>query len=189
MTMASRARLTAMALILLVSSTGHAGSRPESAPPKSSLPEASSALEDYVKRPDNSYAWHVRQRGKQGGGDYAELILTSQTWHDIVWKHQLFIYRPAKIKDSKQALLLIDGGSWSDSLAAKPDKAKPDSLPDKVLLDHDAGRHDANAHRRRAASARATDLRRPQRGPDHRPHLFQVSSKPGRPIGRCCCRW
>ena len=38
----------------------------------------------------------VRQRGKQGAGDFAELILTSQTWHDIVWKHQLFLYRPAK---------------------------------------------------------------------------------------------
>ena len=90
--------------------------------PRALLPEASSALADYVKRPDDSYAWRVRQRGKQGAGEFAELILTSQTWHDIVWKHQLFVYRPAKVKDSKQALLLIDGGSWSDSLGAEPEQ-------------------------------------------------------------------
>src|SRR5262245_23060722 len=98
------------------------------------LPEASSALQNYVKQPDASYAWRVRQRGKQGGGEYAELILTSQTWHDIVWKHQLFVYRPAKVADGKQALLLIDGGSWSDSLEAPPKDATPAPLPEKVQL-------------------------------------------------------
>jgi PhoPQ-activated pathogenicity-related protein len=104
------------------------------AKPRAALPDASSALADYVQRPDDSYTWRVRQRGKQGAGDFAELILTSQTWHDIVWKHQLFIYRPANIKNAKQALLLIDGGSWSDSLEAEPDKSKPQPLPEKVLV-------------------------------------------------------
>jgi PhoPQ-activated pathogenicity-related protein len=98
------------------------------------LPEASPALTDYVKRSDDNYAWHVRQRGKQGSGEYAELILTSQKWRDILWRHQLFIYRPAKVEDSKQALLLIDGGSWSDSLADPPKDEKPAALPDKVKL-------------------------------------------------------
>jgi PhoPQ-activated pathogenicity-related protein len=98
------------------------------------LPEASTALQDYIKRPDASYAWHVRQRGKQGPGDYAELILTSQTWHDVVWKHQLFVYRPAKVKQASQALLLIDGGSWSDSLDSPIENGKPSPLPEKVQL-------------------------------------------------------
>jgi PhoPQ-activated pathogenicity-related protein len=98
------------------------------------LPEASSALQDYIKRPDASYAWHVRQRGKQGTGEYAELILTSQTWHDVVWKHQLFIYRPAKLKQASQALLLIDGGSWSDSLDSPPENGKSTPLPEKAQL-------------------------------------------------------
>jgi PhoPQ-activated pathogenicity-related protein len=78
-------------------------------------------LQDYVNRPDDSYAWKVRRRGTLGAGNYVELILTSQTWRDIVWKHQLFIYRPANIQQSSQALLLIDGGSWNDSLEAAPD--------------------------------------------------------------------
>jgi PhoPQ-activated pathogenicity-related protein len=98
------------------------------------LPEASTSLQDYIKRPDPSYAWHVRQRGKQGTGEYAELILTSQTWRDVVWKHQLFVYRPAKVKDAAQALLLIDGGSWSDDMNSPADNGKPAPLPEKAQL-------------------------------------------------------
>ncbi len=119
--------MTAILLVCPLTSSAYAKS-------PTVLPDASPALQDYVKRPDTSYAWHVRQRGKQGGGDYAELILTSQTWHDIVWKHQLFIYRPAKVKDSKHALLLIDGSSWSDALENQPKDSKPAPLPEKVLL-------------------------------------------------------
>lgn len=99
-----------------------------------SLPTASPALSDYVKKPDSSYKWNVRQRGKAGAGEYAELILTSQTWHDIVWKHQLFIYRPAKVRDAAQAILLIDGGSWNDSMEEAPDVSKQADLPDRVRI-------------------------------------------------------
>jgi PhoPQ-activated pathogenicity-related protein len=106
----------------------------EAKSPAPPLPEASPALADYVKRSDDNYAWKVLQRGKQGAGEYVELILTSQKWHDILWRHQLFIYRPAKVKNSKQALLLIDGGSWSDALADPPKDEKPPALPDKVKL-------------------------------------------------------
>ncbi|MCC7085842.1 MAG: PhoPQ-activated pathogenicity protein [Pirellulales bacterium] len=98
------------------------------------LPNASPALADYVKQPDSSYQWHVKQRGKVGAGDYVELILTSQTWHDIVWKHQLFIYRPAKVRDAAQSLLLIDGGNWSDSLEKAPDASQPAELPERVRV-------------------------------------------------------
>lgn len=97
-------------------------------------PDASPALHDYIARPDDSFAWTVRQRGKLGSGTYAELILTSQTWHDIVWKHQLYIYRPKTVKDASQALLLIDGGSWKDKLAEKPNGKKDESLPEKALV-------------------------------------------------------
>lgn len=98
------------------------------------LPNASPALANYVKQPDSSYQWRVKQRGKVGAGDFAELILTSQTWHDIVWKHQLFIYRPAKVRDASQSLLLIDGGNWSDSLEKTPDASQAAELPERVRI-------------------------------------------------------
>jgi PhoPQ-activated pathogenicity-related protein len=67
----------------------------------------------YVTQADASYAVHPIRVGQFGTADYLEAILTSQTWRGIVWKHQLFIVRPRRLDVlTKQALLLIDGGSW-----------------------------------------------------------------------------
>ena len=78
------------------------------------------ALEQYVAKPDASYSWKKRREGKLGTGTFVELTLTSQTWRDIPWKHQLFIYRPSNLAANAQAMLLIAGGSWNDSLAEPP---------------------------------------------------------------------
>src|SRR5262245_23520959 len=74
-------------------------------------PQPSSALTEYVARADDSFAWTVRRSGMFGSGNFAELTLTSQTWHGTLWKHQLFVYRPSHVACEKQVLLLIDGGS------------------------------------------------------------------------------
>ncbi len=81
----------------------------------------SGPLADYVARPDDSYRWVKRQETKFGKGSYVELTLTSQTWHDIVWKHQLFILRPSSTKaDTSHAMLFIAGGLWKDKYEDKP---------------------------------------------------------------------
>lgn len=80
-----------------------------------SLEEASRALEEYVAKPDSAYRWKVRRTGRIGATRYSELILTSQVWRNIPWKHQLFVLRPSRVRpDNRQALLLIAGGSWKD---------------------------------------------------------------------------
>ena len=48
-------------------------------------------LAEYVSQHDKSYGWVKIDEGRLGEGSYAELILTSQTWRKITWKHQLFI--------------------------------------------------------------------------------------------------
>jgi PhoPQ-activated pathogenicity-related protein len=78
------------------------------------------ALQQYVAKPDTSYGWKKRREGKLGAGTFVELTLTSQTWREIPWKHQLFIYRPSNVAANAQAMLLIAGGSWHDSLAEPP---------------------------------------------------------------------
>ncbi|HZF27201.1 MAG TPA: PhoPQ-activated protein PqaA family protein [Steroidobacteraceae bacterium] len=75
---------------------------------------AAGELEQYVARPDSSYAWHEVTSGHLGSAEYVGGILTSQTWRGIEWKHQLIVFRPSKIDaSSKQALLFIDGGRWN----------------------------------------------------------------------------
>jgi PhoPQ-activated pathogenicity-related protein len=85
---------------------------------------ADGPLKAYVTKEDKSYHWTKRREGKLGKGTVVELTLTSQTWKNIVWKHQLFIYRPSQVKNAAQGLLLIGGGSWRSELE-QPVAAEP----------------------------------------------------------------
>jgi PhoPQ-activated pathogenicity-related protein len=91
------------------------------------------ALEQYVAKPDASYSWNKRREGKLGAGTFVELTLTSQTWRGIAWKHQLFIYRPSNLEAKSQALLLIAGGSWNDSLEQPPGPGN-DKMPREATV-------------------------------------------------------
>lgn len=73
---------------------------------------AKTALADYVNSNDPTYAWKEVARVKAFGVQVVELSLTSQRWQDVLWRHRLFVILPEKIDDSKQALLMIVGGSW-----------------------------------------------------------------------------
>src|SRR5262245_28819367 len=89
-------------------------------------------LADYVRAKDDSYRWVKRSEGSVLTCKYAELILTSQTWRDIVWKHQLFIIRPAQVDPAaKHAVLMIDGGNWNDKIAEPGTQLK---LPGEAQL-------------------------------------------------------
>src|ERR1044072_600698 len=68
-------------------------------------------LAAYVARPDESYSRREVMSGRVGDTEYVEYLMTSQTWRNIPWKHQLFVLRPLNMKgDTKQALLFIHGG-------------------------------------------------------------------------------
>jgi PhoPQ-activated pathogenicity-related protein len=87
----------------------------------------SAALAAYVERPDSTYAWRIRSTGELGKTRYVELIMSSQTWQDTLWRHQLYIINPSNRNvDSRQALLFIDGGRWKPELDAE---ATPGKLP------------------------------------------------------------
>ena len=76
-------------------------------------PAGRGALAAYVARPDASFGWREVASGRLGSAEYAEYVLTSQTWRGMPWKHQLFILRPANMKpDARQGLLFIHGGRW-----------------------------------------------------------------------------
>ena len=76
----------------------------------------SGPLADYVAKDDGSYGWVKLREGKFGATSFTELILTSQTWRDIVWKHQVYIIRPSNLSDGpQQGVLVISGGGWRDA--------------------------------------------------------------------------
>jgi PhoPQ-activated pathogenicity-related protein len=91
-------------------------------------------LHSYVKQPDASNRWVKRQEGKVGKATWAELILTSQTWKDTVWKHQLFVIRPSEVENEAQGIMLIDGGAWSDDLAKPAADDKGGKLPSEAAI-------------------------------------------------------
>ncbi len=92
-----------------------------------SFAESPGELERYVSLPDSSYEWRQVGSGRIGSTELATLVLTSQTWRGIPWKHQLFIFRPANGLEtsSNQAFLFIHGGRWRP----EHETGGPDELP------------------------------------------------------------
>ena len=89
-------------------------------------------LADYVETPDESFGWTVRRRGEIPQGSWCELTLTSQTWRDTAWKHQLFVLKPKKVRDGGRALLVIAGGNWKPELEQPP--APDEEVPGQASM-------------------------------------------------------
>ncbi len=102
--------------------------------PRANAAEAApGALAAYVAKPDDSYHWAIRSERELGKTVATELILTSQTWRGIVWKHQVIILRPAKMTEAKDALMLISGGGWDEHFE-RPFDASKDRLPGELSV-------------------------------------------------------
>lgn len=86
-------------LLALTSAYAHAASEGE--------------LARYVAAPDASYTWREVNSRRVGSAQVTELILTSQTWRDTPWKHQLVLVRPPNVDTSSgEVFLFIGGGRW-----------------------------------------------------------------------------
>jgi PhoPQ-activated pathogenicity-related protein len=87
----------------------------------------STALVDYVTRPDSSFEWRIQRQQQIRDAEITQLILHSQTWRDVVWKHQLIVIRPDAVDpDELKGLLVIGGGRWRDSYETEPMEILPD---------------------------------------------------------------
>lgn len=93
------------------------------------------ALARYLKHPDSSYRWQPLCNLKYRGGDYAKLLLTSQTWQGTAWRHQLFIIRPDDAPVHPQnAALFITGGHWHERYLHSP--ADCPENPEAQVFEH-----------------------------------------------------
>ncbi|MFT3947680.1 MAG: PhoPQ-activated protein PqaA family protein [Agriterribacter sp.] len=73
------------------------------------------ALQSYLNNSDNTFSWEVKDTYDIGDTKAYALLLTSQKWRDIVWKHQLILLVPKENKYDG-ALLFITGGSLKDGM-------------------------------------------------------------------------
>ncbi|OJW26939.1 MAG: hypothetical protein BGO49_21980 [Planctomycetales bacterium 71-10] len=75
-------------------------------------------LDEYVKKPDDAYAWKQVDVQETPLGKVAALELTSQVWQGITWKHSLRVYESAKTAQDAAVLLFITGGSTGNKPGA-----------------------------------------------------------------------
>ena len=68
------------------------------------------ALQSYLNNGDKSFTWEVQDKFQAEDVTLYRIIFTSQTWRDLVWKHELTVMVPDNLK-YKDALLFITGGS------------------------------------------------------------------------------
>lgn len=100
-------RLTVILAVLLVFgiSCTAAEFKPETTP-----------LFTYVNQADSSYAWSKQSETKlENGATCIKVDLTSQTWHDILWKHELNIIVPKKLRDGSTVAMILEGGKLSQN--------------------------------------------------------------------------
>ena len=67
------------------------------------------SLEDYVAKPDASFHWRKLEQRQVGALSITHLELTSQTWKDSIWTHQLQVVRPTGLRNPDIAFLLVSG--------------------------------------------------------------------------------
>lgn len=82
------------------------------------------ALKSYINNGDKTFKWEVKDSLTKDNVTMYNLVLTSQTWRKITWRHQLTIFVP-KNKQYDGALLFITGGSNKDE---QPNWSKDDKL-------------------------------------------------------------
>jgi PhoPQ-activated pathogenicity-related protein len=70
----------------------------------------SKALDAYLNNGDKTYTWSLKDSGNIGKAKSYQLLLTSQQWRKITWRHQLTLIVPETVAYSG-ALLIISGGS------------------------------------------------------------------------------
>jgi PhoPQ-activated pathogenicity-related protein len=77
-------------------------------------PAAHGDLFDYLARPDDSFAWSLEGTETTPTGKIVSIHMTSQTWQDITWEHEIRIYEPNQIDCPDVMGMLITGGEPSD---------------------------------------------------------------------------
>ena len=76
-----------------------------------------SALYEYIHNCDETRAWEIREEYEINETKTYSLLLISQKWKGILWKHELIIHVPKEIKQNG-VLLFVEGGRVENGIPA-----------------------------------------------------------------------
>ncbi|NPV79984.1 MAG: hypothetical protein HPY52_06860 [Firmicutes bacterium] len=90
------------------------------------LEKLHNSLQDYLQNGDPTFAWQkIDEIPVDTQGKFYLLSLTSQSWHDIVWTHQVGFYVPKTLLNPHLAMVYITG---SDDLSTGQNEIIPLAL-------------------------------------------------------------
>lgn len=90
--------------------------------------QAKDELKNYLSQDDGAFTWELKNKIEAGDLTVYDILLTSQKWRDITWRHQLRLVTPKQPTESKHALLFITGGSNKDQQPNWSSGLKDDEL-------------------------------------------------------------
>ncbi len=115
---ASRLLTTIFALALAAPGVhAQTAGAPAGTPAATAPSDVAGVLARYVAKPDDTFKWELRTHYRAKGADAIELLLQSQTWQGIAWKHQVVLIKPRGLDKPEHALLIVGGGRWQESYA------------------------------------------------------------------------
>src|ERR1700686_3381694 len=79
--------------------------------------QARADLLEYVKKPDDSFSWKLKEKIENDDGVIYDLHLVSQTWQNIKWEHHPQIFVPKGVKPTETMVLWNQGGKASKTTA------------------------------------------------------------------------
>lgn len=92
-------------------------------------------LLDYVKKPDEAYAWKLKEKKETPEGTVYDIHLVSQVWQGITWEHQLQVFLPKGVKPTTTMFLWNQGGkSGPTSVAFGMELARKMNAPVAFLF-------------------------------------------------------
>ncbi|GAB3666733.1 PhoPQ-activated pathogenicity-related family protein [Echinicola sediminis] len=83
--------------------------------------QSSLALENYLKSSDSDYQVELVEKVQGNALTQYELMLTSQKWKGLTWKHRLVLLAPEHI-EFEQAMLYIGGGTLKNGEPQRRDR-------------------------------------------------------------------
>ena len=127
-------------LLILASCTSEVKTKEDQKSEKIVELSPKTALQFYLNNMDDSYKWEVTDTLSINGVTAFDILLTSQTWREHIWNHQLTIFVPKEIKHHG-ALLFITGGSvkndtpnWNDNTGDREKGFAAMSQKNKAIL-------------------------------------------------------